>query len=669
MTSALSPIIHDGLAIFFYLLLIFIGLSLIIVLFLTRKLRSKNRKFKQLYQIYQMTLKGTRDGRFELILKYQQIEHLFMDENCTRILDYEKPLPIEEEKLLQNILPRESLTQIKENIKKLITQNSEEQNFDQRIELLTASNRRKWIRVRGGLFTKGSRFQILGTLTDIDQEERLRLQLQKDSNTFLMIHKYISLIRWEYDYQNQKVYLTRDGYTEHKLNLDEIWTHFHPDDSKKVYKKIKKAINSGETFDLIVHFNQNIYGTPSDDWLRIRGFPFDEKKKHYIGIAEKVTEIVKAREELEFQNDMLKTLIENIPFGIYLKEMKDNLGYYRLWNNRHLLLSNIQFPEDIKDKTDFDLFPEETARRFSNEDMKVMEAGILLDCGETNALNASRTLIHNYKVPVFDKQNQIRFILGISEDISEKKELEHQLFQAQKLDAIGKLAGGISHDVNNMLTGILGFADLLQALEIDDVKKGYINKIQSIVQSTANLTAKLLTFSRNQETHMARVDLHLCIKEALAILKRTINPRIKVSSNLQSTNSSIIGDSGLLINLFLNLGINARDALPEGGYFSIETEEKCLSANQKVLLGLEAKTSNWIKVTVKDNGTGIPEELQQQIFEPFFTTKDIGKGTGLGLSTVYGTVLNHKGMIHLQSTLGEGTEFTLYFPHMTENTD
>jgi PAS domain S-box-containing protein len=238
-------------------------------------------------------------------------------------------------------------------------------------------------------------------------------------------------------------------------------------------------------------------------------------------------------------------------------------------------------------------------------------------------------------------------IEGLARDISERKSLEEQARQAQKLDAIGVLAGGIAHDFNNLLTGILGHAYLLQMdPEVGERAAEGIAVIIKSGERAAQLTAQLLGFARRGKQQSTAVDVHATVREVVDLLGRTIDKRIHLTTGLQAERSHVAGDPTQIYQLLLNLCLNARDAMPQGGDLCITTR---------------VAGSN-IVVSVRDTGTGIAPDIRDRIFEPFFTTKAPQKGTGMGLAMVYGIAKNHSGTIHLESELGEGSVFHVTLP-------
>jgi len=239
--------------------------------------------------------------------------------------------------------------------------------------------------------------------------------------------------------------------------------------------------------------------------------------------------------------------------------------------------------------------------------------------------------------------------------------VERDLRHVQRLDAIGQLAGGIAHDFNNMLGGILGYADLL-SMQIDPGSEAleYAEGIARAAERAGALTAQLLAFSRKGILSVTSFDVHAEIRAACNLLEHTLDRRISVETSLEAEHSTIRGDAAQIQSAILNLGINARDAMPEGGRLRVRTSDLRIVDGQPPVRGLV--DGDYIMIDVVDTGVGIAPELVDRIFDPYFTTKGVGKGTGLGLAAVYGTVREHRGQIMVRSRQGAGTTFTLYLP-------
>jgi two-component system, cell cycle sensor histidine kinase and response regulator CckA len=256
-------------------------------------------------------------------------------------------------------------------------------------------------------------------------------------------------------------------------------------------------------------------------------------------------------------------------------------------------------------------------------------------------------------------------LLAIGQDVTGQRELEQRLTQAEKMEAIGLLAGGIAHDFNNQLTGIMGWTEIL-SLEAA-ANPGLVECAQRIMQAAKrarDLTAQLLAYSRKGRYVTKTVNLHEIVEEAVAMLRRSLDKRITVAVALDAPRFHTVGDPTQLSNAVLNLGLNARDAMPNGGLLSFTTKTAMVSAAEASASSEEISAGELIELSVKDTGIGMDANTQRRMFEPFFTTKGEGRGTGMGLAAVYGTVKNHRGSIVVDSSIGVGTEIRIRLPIM-----
>jgi PAS domain S-box-containing protein len=252
--------------------------------------------------------------------------------------------------------------------------------------------------------------------------------------------------------------------------------------------------------------------------------------------------------------------------------------------------------------------------------------------------------------------------MGIDRDITERKKLEQQLLQAQKMEAVGQLSGGIAHDFNNILTAILGYGNLLnKKLPAADPLHNYLDQILISAQKAANLTKSLLVFSRKQVLNPVPVDINDIVMGMKNILERVIGEDIEFKVTTIGHDLIVKADKGQIEQVLMNLATNSRDAMPHGGKLTITTaevkiDEKFVRIHQYGIVG------KYAVILVADTGVGIDKIIQKRVFEPFFSTKDVGKGTGLGLAMVYGTIKQHDGFINVYSELGIGTTFKIYLP-------
>jgi two-component system NtrC family sensor kinase len=265
-------------------------------------------------------------------------------------------------------------------------------------------------------------------------------------------------------------------------------------------------------------------------------------------------------------------------------------------------------------------------------------------------------------VALRDKEGTPTAVIEISRDITSHKKLERQLIQAQKMEAVGQLAGGVAHDFNNILTAIIGFGNLLQEeVSKDDLLNNYITKILNSAQKAANLTQSLLAFSREQIISPKPVNLNEIIQRMGRLLSRLISEDIELSTVLTDEYLTVMADSTQIETVLMNLATNARDAMPDGGSLTIKTERIELD-HEFIMAHGYGKPGSYALTSIEDTGQGMDEKTKERIFEPFFTTKEVGKGTGLGLAMVYGIIKQHDGYINVYSEPGKGTTFKIYLP-------
>ena len=264
--------------------------------------------------------------------------------------------------------------------------------------------------------------------------------------------------------------------------------------------------------------------------------------------------------------------------------------------------------------------------------------------------------------PVLDAQGQATHFVGIKQDITERHNLQQQLYQAQKMEGIGRLAGGIAHDFNNLLQAITGFCTLLlEQMSPESPYRPDVLEIEKAAQRAAALTRQLLAFSRRQMMETKPVNLNRLIENLQKMLQRLLGEDVNLMTDLAPNLDRVRVDPGQIEQVLLNLAVNARDAMPHGGRLTISTYS-LVFLKEDTLLVPEARHGRFVCLAMSDTGIGMSREVIDHIFEPFYSTKGPGKGTGLGLSVVYGIVRQHDGMVHVYSQLGEGTTFRIYLP-------
>ena len=402
----------------------------------------------------------------------------------------------------------------------------------------------------------------------------------------------------------------------------------------------------------------------------------------------------------------LDSIVENIPHMIFVKDA-DNLSFELFNRAGEELLGMAR--ETLIGKNDFDLFPEEQAKFFQARDRETLTSGRVVDViEEPISTKHGERWLHTKKIPILDTEGEPQYLLGISEDITERKVVERmvaemyedlearvaertaelrrtndelrqqiadreraesklkdaqeQLLQAQKMEAVGRLAGGVAHDFNNMLSVILSHT----RLAISELKPGHplledLEQVDHAAERAAQITRQLLAYSRRQIMQPRALDLNAVVRETQKMLRRLIGEDIDLNVVLARDLWTVHLDPGQIQQVLMNLVVNARDAMPQGGRLTLETANVELDPDYaKDRPGITP--GRHVVLAVTDTGVGMDSETQSRIFDPFFTTKGGEHGTGLGLSTVYGIVKQSGGHVWVYSELGLGSTFKVYFP-------
>ncbi|HEY9812869.1 MAG TPA: response regulator [Candidatus Sericytochromatia bacterium] len=262
---------------------------------------------------------------------------------------------------------------------------------------------------------------------------------------------------------------------------------------------------------------------------------------------------------------------------------------------------------------------------------------------------------------VLDCNGQLKSILVVNTDITEKKLLESQFLRAQRMESLGVLAGGIAHDLNNVLTPILMAVQLLETKLNDSQSQQWLQILENNVNRGADLIKQVLSFAKGISGERTTIQISHLIQEIKQLASETFPKSIRINTNIKSDLKTVLGDATQLHQVLLNLVVNARDAMPQGGVLKIEANNIYIDEHY-ARVNIDSKVGDYILISVSDTGIGIERNILERIFEPFFTTKELGKGTGLGLSTVVGIVKSHGGFINVYSEVGKGTEFRIYLP-------
>ena len=372
-----------------------------------------------------------------------------------------------------------------------------------------------------------------------------------------------------------------------------------------------------------------------------------------------ITEQQIIRGALAESEERFRSVVDHSPTTLMLKDVDGRIRLvnhcYEEWFGKRAA--------DVIGKTSADLYDPDIARRMAASDRHIVESRQPFDEEiDISFADGAVHQLHVTKFPVFGPDGDITGVGAIGIDMTGQRQAEERLRQSQKLEAVGQLTGGVAHDFNNLLTAIIGNLDLLGDF-IDGAEEAEALRETAMraAQRGATLNRQLLAFSRKQVLDPRPADLNALINKTSELLYRTIGAHIQVKTLLSAGLWPCAIDEAQLESAILNLAINARDAMPDGGTLTIETANVEFGAND---IGdkLDLAPGRYVMVVVSDNGEGIAEDIQSKVFDPFFTTKEVGKGSGLGLSMVYGFVKQSGGEAKLHSEKDRGTTVTLYFP-------
>lgn len=422
--------------------------------------------------------------------------------------------------------------------------------------------------------------------------------------------------------------------------------------SQECYENLWETILSGNVWqgDMI---NRRKDGTYYHDESTITPVTDSAGKiTHFIGVKQDVTERTKTTEKIELQ----ALLLDEAHDAIILRDMDFKILY---WNKGAEKIYGWKSEEVIgKDAREI-LYQD--AQQYSQEFQQLFETGKYY--GEMHHITKdNKKLLCDVRFTIRkDRDRNPSTILSIASDITDKKKTEIQLLRTQRLSSLGTLASGIAHDLNNVLAPILLAIEFLKRQHPENNTQKILASVESSAKRGAEIVKQILAFARGVESKKIVLQSRHLIDELVKVFKETFPRSINIVNNIPKNVWTIIGDSTHFHQLIMNLGVNARDAMPNGGTLSIEAENIVID-EQYANMNATAIPGRYVKFSISDTGIGMRKEMIERIFEPFFTTKEIGKGTGLGLSTVYSIVKSHDGFIDVKSELGKGTTFYIYLP-------
>ncbi|HAO79672.1 MAG TPA: hypothetical protein DCQ92_11985 [Verrucomicrobia subdivision 3 bacterium] len=385
------------------------------------------------------------------------------------------------------------------------------------------------------------------------------------------------------------------------------------------------------------------------------------------GILFDITGRKRAEAALKETSALLEALLQNTTDKIYFKDLQSRFVRF---SQQCLEIFHLTQPAELKGKTDFDFFSEEHARPAFEAEQEIIRTGkpiFNLEEKETHRDGRVSWALTS-KMAWRDQAGNVIGTMGISRDITARKRMEEQLFQSQKMETVGKLAGGVAHEFNSILTAIICQSELL----LEDLPAGSplaenATEIRSAAERAAVLTRQLLAYGRKQFLQPEVLDLNAVLAGLESALRHLLGPGADVRLAPAAGLKAVKADAGQLEQVIMNLAMNARDAMPNGGQLTLETANVTLD-QEYVSRFPELKAGDYVMLAITDTGMGMSEEVKARVFEPFFTTKDVGQGTGLGLSTCYGILKQSGGHISVYSELARGATFKIYLPPVEPQT-
>ena len=513
-----------------------------------------------------------------------------------------------------------------------------------------------------------------GVVRDVTERKRAEEALRESEERFREMAENLREVFWMFDWVKQKVIYVSPAYKEiwgrsieDLYNSYEEWSKsIHPDDTEYARESFVKIVETGGG-------EPREYRIVRPDgtvrWISDRGFAIqgkDGRVQRIAGIAEDITERYQAIEALRASEEKYRTALEANPDPVVVYDIEGKVVYF---NPAFTRVFGWSLGERLGKKMD-SFVPEENwpetkmmiNRVLAGESFSGIESRRYTKEGKIIPVSISGAVLRDMD------GNPVGSVINLR-DISEQKNLESQLQHAQKMEAVGTLAGGIAHDFNNLLQAIQGYTELL-LMRKKEGEPGF-RELREVIRASkrgAELTQQLLTFSRKVESKRKPLDLNQEVGELRQLLERTLPKMIEVEFNLDPDLRMINADSAQLKQVLINLAVNAKDAMPEGGKLVIDTQN--ISLDQEFCKRYaEVKPGDYVLLSMADTGHGMEKETLEHIFDPFYTTKEVGKGTGLGLAIVYGIVKNHEGYVMCYSRPGSGTSFRIYLPSLEAATE
>lgn len=535
-----------------------------------------------------------------------------------------------------------------------------------------------WLNGRGQVYYNdtGQPMRMIGTTRDISERKQAEAALRESEDLYRSVVTALreGIILLDADGNVVACNASAEsilGFSAEQMignaSWKSLWPSIHEDGSpfpSDIYP-VALTLQTGESYaNVVVGFYK-----PNGqlNWISINSQPlFHSNDPTLYGVVASFSDIteqqtaLRERQQAEQKIREQAALLDIATDAIFVRDFQTKILF---WNQGAERLYGWQACEAL-DKNPKELFSQKTS---SPQEQAALETVIEFGSwqGELSRLTKSgqEIIVESRWTLMHDDAGQPKSILTVDTDITEKKQLQSQFFRAQRLESLGTLAGGISHDLNNILTPIMVSAQLLKIryAQQDERYQQLLTIIESNSKRGAALVKQVLSFARGFKGERTIVQVKHLIAEIIQIARQTFPKGIQFTTQIPEDLWAVSGDATQLHQVLMNLVVNARDAMPEGGILTVSTVNMFID-QAYAQMNLDAKVGNYIVITVADTGIGMPPEILDRIFEPFFTTKEVGTGTGLGLSTVLGIIKSHNGFVNVSSQVGKGTQFKLFLP-------
>ena len=513
---------------------------------------------------------------------------------------------------------------------------------------------------------KGKVTRIAILACDVTEHKKSEDKIRESEKRFREFVDQLPQTVSEFDLNGMHTFVNRKGFETFGSTPEDLVKGVHildviaPEDRERAGKNLERRLK-GEIFGSSQYTMVRKDATRFPALIHTSPVFCDNKPVGFRCLVVDITEQRRAEEALRESEERYRGIFENAVLGIFQSSPE---GRFIRVNNAFALMHCYATPAKMIGAT-----TDIAEQRYTNPEDRIRFRKILEEHGVVRFFearfyrkdNSTVWLLMNARAAT-DSGGRMLYYEGTVEDITERKSLEAQLRQSQKMEAIGQLAGGIAHDFNNILTALIGYGSLLQMnMDENDRLRAYVNQILASSQKAADLTRGLLAFSRKQTIALRPCKVNTIIANVEGLLRRLLTEDIDLRMSLAGKVLTIMADATQIEQVLLNLATNARDSMPQGGVLSIETSEVKLD-HEFAGVNESGEPGPYALISVKDTGTGMDERTKEKMFEPFFTTKEAGRGTGLGLSIVYGIVKQHNGYITVSSDPGSGTAFSIFLP-------